>query len=301
MLSREEIKDWLKKLQQNICIQIEEADGKGKFMTDAWERTGGGGGITRVISDGNIIEKGGVNFSAVWGKTPEPTLKSLGIAEGDRPDFFATGVSIVIHPFNPMVPIIHMNVRYFEMSNGMWWFGGGIDLTPHYVNEGDAKYFHQQLKMVCDQHHSSYYPDFKKWADDYFFIRHRNETRGVGGIFFDNLKDDKGFTKESRFEFLKGVGSAFAPIYTKLMKKNHLFPFSDKEKQWQSLRRGRYVEFNLVWDRGTKFGLETDGRTESILMSLPPQANWVYDFRAEKNSSEEKTLSLLRKGIDWAI
>jgi coproporphyrinogen III oxidase len=299
MLSKEEIKGWLKNLQQNICVQIEEADGKEKFITDTWERAGGGGGITRVIANGNIIEKGGVNFSAVWGKTPEPTLKSLGIVAAEQPDFFATGVSIVIHPFNPMVPIIHMNVRYFEMSNGMWWFGGGIDLTPHYVNEDDAKYFHQQLKNVCDQHHPSYYPEFKKWADDYFFIRHRNETRGIGGIFFDSLKDDNGFTKESRFEFLKSVGSAFAPIYTALLKKNHKFPFTEKERQWQSLRRGRYVEFNLVWDRGTKFGLETDGRTESILMSLPPQANWVYDFRPEENSAEAKTLALLKQGINW--
>jgi coproporphyrinogen III oxidase len=299
MLTKEEIKDWLKALQQNICQQLEETDGKGKFISDVWERAGGGGGVTRVMNNGDIIEKGGVNFSAVWGKTPEPTLKSLGIPQGENPDFFATGVSIVIHPSNPMVPIIHMNVRYFEMSNGMWWFGGGIDLTPHYVIEEDAKYFHQQLKEVCDHHHPSYYAEFKIWADDYFFIRHRNETRGVGGIFFDYLKGENGFTKESRFGFLKSVGSAFAPIYTRLMQKNQAIPFTTKEKQWQHLRRGRYVEFNLVWDRGTKFGLETDGRTESILMSLPPQANWVYDFQPEEKSAEAKTLFFLKKGIEW--
>jgi coproporphyrinogen III oxidase len=278
---------------------LEEADGGGKFISDVWERAGGGGGDSRVIANGNVIEKGGVNFSAVWGKTPEATLKTLGIPSGEAPDFFATGVSIVMHPHNPMVPIIHMNVRYFEMSNGTWWFGGGIDLTPHYINEADAKYFHEKLKDVCDQHHPSYYPAFKKWADDYFFIRHRNETRGVGGIFFDHLKDDNNFTKQTRFDFLKSVGCAFAPIYTHFMKKNNAIQFSENEKQWQYLRRGRYVEFNLVWDRGTKFGLETDGRTESILMSLPPQANWVYNFQPGPGSAEAKTLSLLKKGIEW--
>jgi coproporphyrinogen III oxidase len=235
----------------------------------------------------------------VWGKTPEATLKTLGLSGGETPDFFATGVSIVMHPFNPMVPIIHMNVRYFEMSNGVWWFGGGIDLTPHYVDEMDARHFHHELKKVCDKHNPAYYAEFKKWADDYFFIKHRNETRGVGGIFFDYLNADKGLTKESAFEFIKSIGSAFAPIYTHFMKKNHGMPFSEKEKQWQFLRRGRYVEFNLVWDRGTKFGLETDGRTESILMSLPPQANWVYNFQPDKDSAEGKTISLLRKGIEW--
>jgi len=175
-------------------------------------------------------------------------------------------------------------------------YGG---LEEAYVNEDDARYFHQHLKNVCDQHHTSYYPDFKKWADDYFFIKHRNETRGVGGIFFDYLKGEKGFTKESRFQFVKSVGGVFAPLYTRFMQKNHALPFDEKQKQWQCLRRGRYVEFNLVWDRGTKFGLETDGRTESILMSLPPQANWVYNDKPEPGSAEEKTLSFLRKGIDW--
>jgi coproporphyrinogen III oxidase len=299
MLTKDEIKNWLLSLQEDICAQLEAADGKAKFISDQWHREGGGGGDSRVIANGNIIEKGGVNFSAVWGKTPESTLKMLGIPNGENPEFFATGVSIVIHPFNPMVPIIHMNVRYFEMSNGTWWFGGGIDLTPHYVNEEDAKFFHEKLKGACDLHHSSYYQEFKKCADNYFFIRHRNETRGIGGIFFDNLKAENGFTKESRFEFLKSVGTTFAPVYTHLMAKNHSLPFSEKEKQWQFLRRGRYVEFNLVWDRGTKFGLETDGRTESILMSLPPQANWVYNFQPEHASAEAKTLAWLKKGVDW--
>jgi coproporphyrinogen III oxidase len=309
MPDKEQIRDWFKTLQEDICRPLEETDGKGKFISDAWERPGGGGGISRVITNGRIIEKGGVNFSEVWGETPEPTLKLLNLplsGESGPPEFFATGISIVLHPFNPMVPIIHMNLRYFKIqpsasqrNKDIWWFGGGIDLTPHYINEDDAKYFHQQLKTICDQHHASYYPDFKKWADDYFFIKHRNETRGVGGIFFDYLKAENGFTKESRFDFIKSVGSAFAPLYAHFMQKNRALPFGEKQKHWQYLRRGRYVEFNLVWDRGTKFGLETEGRTESILMSLPPQANWVYNHQPEQGSAEAKTLLFLRKGVDW--
>lgn len=307
MPTKEHIRDWFKSLQADICRQLEAADGKGRFISDAWDRPGGGGGISRVITAGNIIEKGGVNFSAVEGKTPEATLGLLNLsldAGQTRPDFFATGVSIVLHPSNPMVPIIHMNVRYFEVDTGadekeIWWFGGGIDLTPHYVDEVDARHFHRALKDVCDAHDPRYYPDFKKWADEYFFIRHRNETRGVGGIFFDYLKGENGFTKESRFAFVQDVGNAFAPLYTHFMRKNRSLPFGEREKEWQYLRRGRYVEFNLVWDRGTKFGLETDGRTESILMSLPPQANWAYNHQPAPNSPEAKTLSLLKKGIDW--
>jgi coproporphyrinogen III oxidase len=296
--TKEVIRDWFKDLQQRICSDLERADGSGKFQVDAWERPGGGGGISRVLTNGTVIEKGGVNFSAVWGKTPEATLKTLNVAPDQQSEFFATGVSIVLHPFNPHVPIIHMNVRYFEMSNGTWWFGGGIDLTPHYVVEEDARFFHHQLKTVCDQFNERYYSDFKKWADDYFFIRHRNETRGVGGVFFDHLKDDNGITKLSRFEFVKAVGSSFSKIYQHFMK-NHTQPYTDQQKKWQFLRRGRYVEFNLVWDRGTKFGLETDGRTESILMSLPPQANWEYQHQPTEDSPEFKTVQRLRKGIDW--
>jgi coproporphyrinogen III oxidase len=214
--------------------------------------------------------------------------------------FFATGISIVIHPQSPMVPIIHMNIRYFEMSDGTKWLGGGIDLTPHYINDEDARFFHNELKKVCDKHSSDYYPKFKKWADDYFFISHRNETRGIGGIFFDRLNTDAKMSFEKNFLFWKDVGKAFAPIYVHLMEKNKNRSFTQENKKWQLLRRGRYVEFNLVYDKGTKFGLETNGRVESILMSLPALAGWEYNFKPASGSEEEKTLLLLRKGVEWA-
>lgn len=300
MLTKENIAEKFKILQDNICQVIENTDGKGKFMEDVWQHHSGGGGRTRLIQKGNILEKGGVNFSSVQGETSEALMKQLKLTE--KADYFATGVSIVMHPNSPMVPIIHMNVRYFEMSNGIWWFGGGIDLTPHYVVEDDARWFHQQLKNICDKTNTEYYPKFKTWADNYFFIPHRNETRGIGGIFFDYLKNDpnqKGTSKDELFDFTHSVGNTFAPTYTHLMQKNKDLPFGETEKKWQMLRRGRYVEFNLVWDRGTKFGLETNGRTESILMSLPPIAHWEYDFKPEEGSKEAKTLSLLQKGINW--
>ncbi|MFT5618954.1 MAG: coproporphyrinogen III oxidase [Arenicella sp.] len=288
--------NWFRELQLSICEALEQADGKGKFKEDAWEREGGGGGKARVIENGNIIEKGGVNFSAVYGKTPEKILNALGL---ESADFFATGISIVLHPKNPMVPIIHMNTRYFEMSNGTCWFGGGIDLTPHYVNSEEAQWFHQQLKQVCDKHNPDYYPKFKNWADDYFYIKHRKETRGIGGIFYDRLAETESTSLEQVFDFTKEVGKTFAPTYTELMRRNSSKTYGEKETEWQKIRRGRYVEFNLVWDKGTKFGLDTDGRTESILMSLPPQANWVYNQQPLPNTKEAETLSLLKKGIDW--
>ncbi|HYG37324.1 MAG TPA: oxygen-dependent coproporphyrinogen oxidase [Cytophagales bacterium] len=295
-MTKEDISGWFKELQGNICEALENTDGKGRFISDLWERPGGGGGDSRVLEAGNIIEKGGVNFSAVHGETPDKILKSFQLAQAD---FFATGVSIVIHPSNPFVPIIHMNVRYFEMSNGVKWFGGGIDLTPHYVDESDARYFHTELKKVCDNHYPSYYPEFKEWADNYFFIKHRNETRGIGGIFFDRLAASEQFSLEDRFNFVKDIGQLFAPVYTHLMKKNFVKAYTEKEKIWQMIRRSRYVEFNLIYDSGTKFGLETSGRTESILMSMPPQASWFYNADAKAGQEEKKTLSLLKKGISW--
>ncbi len=296
-INKENVSTFFADLQDRICQALETADGVGRFREDTWERPGGGGGRSRTITNGAVIEKGGVGYSVVHGEATEATLRALNLTEPAQ--FYATGVSIVIHPRNPMVPIIHMNVRYFEMSTGHNWFGGGIDLTPHYVVEEDAHWFHQYLKTVCDRHDPTYYTTFKPWADDYFFIPHRQETRGVGGIFFDYLKPSSSAHKAALFAFVQDVGNAFAPIYTHFMHKNQELPFKDREKNWQLLRRGRYVEFNLVWDRGTKFGLETNGRTESILMSMPPQANWTYDYQPEQGSPEAKTLSLLRKGVDW--
>lgn len=296
-LTKEEIAEWFRGLQLRICSELEAEDGKAKFVEDTWERPGGGGGHTRVIQHGNVFEKGGVNFSAVHGELSDKIISALGLQDNR---FFATGVSIVIHPINPYVPIIHMNVRYFELGDGTYWFGGGIDLTPHYIQEEGAKFFHAALKSTCDRFDSSYYPEFKKWADDYFFIKHRKETRGIGGIFFDRLKENTDHSKVKRWEFVKAVGETFAPTYRHLVSKNKSETYSDENIKWRNVRRGRYVEFNLVYDKGTKFGLETDGRIESILMSLPENASWVYNFQVDPNSEESATQDLLRKGISWA-
>ncbi|RYE21112.1 MAG: oxygen-dependent coproporphyrinogen oxidase, partial [Sphingobacteriales bacterium] len=240
----------------------------------------------------------------VHGKLPESIQKALKVEEDE---FFATGISIVIHPNNPWVPIIHMNIRYFEMpatiagKQPVRWFGGGIDLTPHYVIEDDARFFHNQLKAVCDTYSQDFYQRFKQWADDYFFIKHRNETRGIGGIFYDRLTATDELSWETIFEFSKALGRSFAPIYTELVERNRHKTFTEENQQWQYQRRSRYVEFNLVYDAGTKFGLETNGRIESILMSLPPTAKWLYNYEPAAGSEEEKTSSLLKKGINWAV
>jgi coproporphyrinogen III oxidase len=293
---------FLKQLQNEICEALELTDGVARFKTDEWNRQEGGGGITKIISDGKVFEKGGVNFSAVHGVVPAFLKKEIVQdfkCEKEPSNFLATGVSIVIHPVNPMVPIIHMNIRYFETDNGIYWFGGGIDLTPHYVLEEDAKFFHSQLKSVCDIFDNSFYPEFKKWCDDYFYIKHRQETRGVGGIFFDKIFENEKHSFDLLFAFWKSVGNTFAPTYTSLCEKNKNIPYNERQKKWQSIRRGRYVEFNLVYDKGTKFGLETNGRIESILMSLPKTAGWEYNFIPEQNSQEARTLSYLIKGINW--
>ncbi len=296
MTDKNQIAAYFQDLQQRICQALEQADSKAKFQEDVWQRPGGGGGHTRILQEGAVIEKGGVNFSTVHGEMPEALRKKM---QTKATDFFASGVSIVIHPHNPHVPIIHMNIRYFEMSDGTYWFGGGIDLTPHYITAEDAQFFHQALQKVCNQYDPQYYPAFKKWADDYFYITHRAETRGIGGIFFDRLKADTTHDKVARFTFVRAVGEAFAPIYTHLIAKNKDKAFIEAEKNWQLLRRGRYVEFNLVYDQGTKFGLETAGRIESILMSLPKYASWQYDVQPAPNSPEAYTLAHLKKGIDW--
>lgn len=300
MLTKEDIAEQYKNIQNEITIALEALDGSALFEEENWERPGGGGGRSRVIQNGALIEKGGVNFSAVHGKLPDAIKKAF---KTDKEDFFATGVSIVLHPHNPWVPIIHMNIRYFEMESGdrepIRWFGGGIDVTPHYVVREDAQFFHQYLKNVCNQSQPDFYSKFKTWADDYFYIKHRQETRGIGGIFYDKLTPKStSLSWEEIFEFSKNVGHSFVPIYTQLVN-NRDKHFTLEEKQWQFQRRSRYAEFNLVYDSGTKFGLETDGRIESILMSMPPMASWVYDYKAEPDSLEAETLSLLKKGIDW--
>ena len=298
MVTKEEIADAYRLIQDEICSALEQSDGKANFEEELWEREGGGGGRTRIIQNGNIFEKGGVNFSAVHGTLPDTMKKALNV---EQDGFFATGVSIVIHPNHPMVPIIHMNIRYFEMPGSeVKWFGGGIDLTPHYVIEDDARYFHTQLKAICDKYHHDFYNRFKLWADDYFFIKHRSETRGIGGIFYDRLTANEELSWEQVFEFSKAVGRTFAPTYLELVDRNRNKQFNEKHQAWQYQRRSRYAEFNLVYDAGTRFGLETNGRIESILMSLPPTAQWVYNYQPVPGSEEEKTLSLLKKGINWA-
>ncbi len=297
-MTREQIQTWFQNLQDNICVSLEQLDGKATFQEDLWERDGGGGGRTRIMQQGRVIEKGGVNFSAVHGHLSDKMWQQLHLTSSS--DFYATGVSIVIHPSNPLMPIIHMNVRYFEMGNGQYWFGGGIDLTPHYVFPEDAHFFHTSLKNACDKHDPNYYPQFKKWADDYFYIKHRQETRGIGGIFFNQLTADEQTTKAQRFDFVKEVGNSFVPIYQYFIQKHAHKNYTEANKKWQMLRRSRYAEFNLVYDLGTKFGLDTNGRIESIFMSMPPSTGWKYNFKAAPNSAEAKTLSLLKKEIDWA-
>ena len=304
MITKEQISADYQQIQDEICAALEQVDGNAKFEEEKWEREGGGGGRTRIIQNGNIFEKAGVNFSAVHGTLPASIKKSLQI---EQDDFFATGISIVIHPNHPMVPIIHMNIRYFEMPSSfaegrqpVRWFGGGIDLTPHYVIDDDARFFHQYLKSVCDTYYHDFYHRFKLWADDYFFIKHRNETRGIGGIFYDRLTANDELSWDAIFEFSKALGRSFIPIYSELVNRNRIKEFTGDHQQWQYQRRSRYTEFNLVYDAGTKFGLETNGRIESILMSLPPTAKWVYNYQAQPGSEEEKTLSLLKKGINWA-
>ncbi len=293
MLDKKTIENAFKELQDSICNDLSTIDGQ-QFHEDKWVRPGGGGGRTRVLL-GNIIEKGGVNFSAVEGPTPQKILDALKLEDSA---FYATGVSIVLHPENPNIPIIHMNIRYFEMSNGIWWFGGGIDLTPHFVVEKEAQFFHQQLKNTCDKFDKDFYPKYKEWADDYFYIPHRKETRGIGGIFFDRLNDkNTKLTKQELFDFVLSVGKTFAPTYIELIKNNKDKSISNEQRNGQALRRGRYVEFNLVNDKGTKFGLETDGRTESILMSMPPMAKWEYNHQLSR--LEEDTVQFLKKGINW--
>lgn len=295
-MRKERVATTYRTLQQQICKQLENADGKSAFITDSWEKEIGYG-HTMVFQDGDAIEKAAVNFSAVGGPITGTMRQALHVEEGQ--EYFASGISSIIHPRNPHVPITHMNVRYFELSSGQSWFGGGIDLTPHYIDRQEAGWFHRELKNVCDRFDANFYPDFKGWADNYFYLNHREETRGIGGIFFDHQPavEEKQF--EKLFAFTIDLAEAYPRIYIELLNKSRNKKFSDTEKNWQNLRRGRYVEFNLLYDRGTKFGLESNGRTESIFLSMPPLASWAYDYKVENGSKEAETLSLLKKNIDW--
>lgn len=291
-MTKEAIASAYKALQTTICTDLEKLDGTSTFSSDHWERAEGGGGLTRVLKAGDLLEKGGVAFSAVHGEV-SPAMKSHLHLEGET--FFATGISIVLHPHSPHVPIIHMNVRYFELDNGTYWFGGGIDLTPHYVIPAQANMFHARLKTICDKYDAGFYAKHKPWADTYFHIPHRNESRGIGGIFFDHLSENNtSLTKESLFAYCSELASSFVSIYTEQAELGRTKTIEPHHIAWRNLRRGRYVEFNLVHDRGTKFGLFSGGRTESILMSLPPMAQWEYQYAVEEGSEEAETLEWLK-------
>ena len=306
-LLREQAKDFFARLQDEICDAIERLDGRAAFREDLWQREGGGGGRTRVMEGGEVFEKAGVNFSDVHGDFDESLAAKMPLGEGTR--FFASGVSLVLHPLNPMVPTVHANFRYLERGP-TGWFGGGTDLTPHYPYIEDVIHFHRTLKEACDRSDAAFYPRFKKWCDEYFFIKHRGETRGVGGIFFDYLtgekdssgaggiRDDEARPQEFIFEFVRRAGRAFLPAYLPIAERRRNEPFTERERRFQLYRRGRYVEFNLVYDRGTQFGLETGGRTESILMSLPPLARWEYDYRPEAGTREAEAWDFFRPR-DW--
>ncbi len=319
--STERVSQFMKELQDEICNELEKVDGISKFREDSWEREEGGGGRSRILREGGVFEQAGVNFSEVWGKQLPPSiLKQRPDAEGHG--FYATGTSMVLHPGNPYVPTVHLNYRYFE-AGPVWWFGGGVDLTPYYPFAEDAAHFHCTLKQACDAHHCEYYPVFKPWCDEYFYLKHRQEMRGVGGIFFDYQDGQDPLYRgphpegaaavysnqlgsleprnwEELFAFVKDCGRAFLPAYVPIVEKRRHTDYGDRERNFQLYRRGRYVEFNLVYDRGTIFGLQTNGRTESILMSLPPLVRWEYCYRPEPNTPEAELYETFLKPQDWA-
>eukprot|EP00245_Coleochaete_scutata_P009867 TRINITY_DN334_c0_g1_i1.p1 TRINITY_DN334_c0_g1~~TRINITY_DN334_c0_g1_i1.p1 ORF type:complete len:416 (+),score=91.00 TRINITY_DN334_c0_g1_i1:168-1250(+) len=314
---RKRFEEMIRKAQDSICAAIEEVDGT-KFREDAWTRPGGGGGISRVMQNGNVWEKAGINVSVVYGNMPPEAYRaatgntssngngSVGPA-GQKPSipFFAAGISSVMHPWNPNAPTVHFNYRYFEAeapkdfegAPRAWWFGGGTDLTPSYIYEDDVRHFHQTQKDACDKHDPEFFPRFKKWCDDYFLIKHRGERRGVGGIFFDDMNDRD---PEKLLAFATECANAVVPAYIPIIKKRKDMPYTEEQKQWQQLRRGRYVEFNLVYDRGTTFGLKTGGRIESILMSLPLTCRFEYDHRPADGSPEAALLEACKNPKEWA-
>lgn len=298
---KEQFLEYIHTLQDTICTALETVDGQAIFKEDLWDRPEGGGGRTRVIENGAVFEKGGVNISAVHGELPEALRTQFKV---DEANFFACGLSLVIHPKNPFIPTVHANWRYFEMYDKKGnivtqWFGGGQDLTPYYLFEEDATHFHTVCKTACDKHHKTFYPKFKETCDNYFWNKHRNEARGVGGLFFDYLKTTEAFTMQDRYNFVTEVGNSFLDSYLPIVKKRKDTSYKQHHKDWQEVRRGRYVEFNLVHDRGTLFGLKTNGRIESILMSLPPTVQWKYNHHPEKGSEEEKLISVLQTPKNW--
>ena len=298
---RAEFYNYIEKLQDKICNKLEEIDGKARFHQDLWEREEGGGGRTRVIENGAVFEKGGVNISAVHGPLA-PAMQQY-FKVGDV-DFFACGLSLVIHPKNPMVPTVHANWRYFEMydKDGKvldQWFGGGQDLTPYYLFEEDAVHFHKVSKEACDKHSHEFYPEYKKKCDEYFWNSHRNEARGIGGLFFDYLKASEEKTIKDWYDFVTEVGNSFLAAYVPIVEKRKNLSYNEANRNWQEIRRGRYVEFNLVHDKGTLFGLKTNGRIESILMSLPPHVQWAYNHHPKSGSEEEKLIKVLEEPKDW--
>ncbi|MAU14815.1 MAG: oxygen-dependent coproporphyrinogen oxidase [Muricauda sp.] len=293
--------EYIQQLQDTITSKLEELDGSAKFQQDFWEREEGGGGRTRVIENGAVFEKGGVNISKVHGPLPKSMQNYFGVEDVD---FFACGLSLVIHPKSPMVPTVHANWRYFEMYDKQGnivdqWFGGGQDLTPYYLFEEDAIHFHTICKQACDAHNPEFYPAYKKKCDDYFWNTHRNEARGIGGLFFDYCKATEETSMEDWYNFVTEVGDSFLEAYVPIVEKRKGLPYTQDQRDWQEIRRGRYVEFNLVHDKGTLFGLRTNGRIESILMSLPPHVQWRYDHHPEKGSEEEKLLEVLKKPKNW--
>ncbi len=280
---KEKFYTYIQELQDRICNKLEEIDGKAKFQEDLWEREQGGGGRTRVIENGAVFEKGGVNISRVYGALPKTMQDYFKVEDVD---FFACGLSMVLHPKNPFVPTTHANWRYFEMYDKQGnvvksWFGGGQDLTPYYLFEEDAVHFHKVSKEACDKHNADFYPKYKKQCDDYFWNTHRNEARGIGGLFFDYLQPNNEMSSENWFNFVTEIGNSFLEAYVPIVEKRKDLPYTEEQRKWQEIRRGRYVEFNLIHDKGTLFGLKTNGRIESILMSLPPHVQWVYDHQPE--------------------
>lgn len=300
---KESFTGYIRNLQNEICGSLEEIEPAARFRRDDWDRAGGGGGHSRVIEKGDIFEKGGVNISTVHGELPELIRNRFKVEQGW---FWAGGLSLVIHPRSPMVPTVHANYRYFELydDTGMrevrdCWFGGGADLTPYYLHDEDAVHFHRVLKAACDKHGNELYPRFKRECDKYFYNAHRSEGRGVGGLFFDYLRPTDERSPGDWYAFTREVGDVFLDSYLPVVNRRKDEPYNDRHRYFQEIRRGRYVEFNLIHDRGTLFGLKTEGRTESILMSLPPRVRWDYDFQLQEGTEEAYLIERLKNPIDW--